>query len=47
MILKTKAACELSGYAVPDHFVDVNVKIALPKIAERDVPDAMLSFLLN
>jgi len=40
---KAKVACENSGNAVPDHFVDVNKMILLPKGAEREIPDIQLS----
>jgi DNA-damage-inducible protein D len=42
-ISKAKTACELSGHAVSDHFVDVNKMIALAKGAERSVEDLMLT----
>ena len=42
-ISKGKTACEISGHPVADHFVDVNKTIALPKGAERDVDDLMLT----
>ena len=34
-ISKAKTACEVSGHAVSDHFVDVNKMIQLAKDAER------------
>lgn len=43
VISKAKAACELSGHPPADHFVDVNKTIAMPKGAEKDVPDLMLT----
>jgi DNA-damage-inducible protein D len=42
-ISKAKTACEVSGHAITDHFVDVNKTIAMPKGAEKDVPDVMLT----
>lgn len=42
-ITKAKTACEVSGHAVADHFVDVNKMIQLPNNAERAVDDLMLT----
>jgi DNA-damage-inducible protein D len=42
-ISKAKTACELSGHAVADHFVDVNKTIAMPKGAEKVIDDLMLT----
>lgn len=42
-VSKAKTACELSGHAVQDHFVDVNKTITMPKGAEKDIPDIMLT----
>lgn len=42
-ISKAKTACELSGHVVRDHFVDVNKTIAMPKGAEKDIQDIMLT----
>lgn len=42
-ISRAKAACEVSGHAVADHFVDVNKMIQLAKGAEREVDDLMLT----
>ena len=33
----------MSGHAIPDHLVDVNKTIAMPKGAEKEVPDVMLT----
>lgn len=44
-ISKAKTACELSGHAVSDHFVDVNKTIAMPKGAEKVIDDLMLTRL--
>ena len=41
VINKAKTACEVSGHLIPDHFVDVNKTIQMPKNAEREVPDLM------
>ena len=43
VLSKAKTACELSGHPVPDHFVDVNKTIAMPKGAEKEVDDLMLT----
>lgn len=42
-ISKAKMACEVSGHLPGDHFVDVNKTIAMPKGAEKEVPDLMLT----
>ncbi len=42
-ISKAKTACEVSGHAVSDHFVDVNKLIQLAKGAEREIDDIMLT----
>jgi DNA-damage-inducible protein D len=42
-ISKAKTACEVSGHAVFDHFVDVNKMILLAKGAEREIDDIMLT----
>jgi hypothetical protein len=34
-ISKAKTACEMSGFAVTDHFVDVNKTIQMPKTRRR------------
>jgi DNA-damage-inducible protein D len=43
VISKAKTACEVSGHSVSDHFVDVNKTIQMPKTAEKEVPDLMLT----
>lgn len=43
VISKAKTACEVSGHAISDHFVDVNKTIQMPKGAEKEVEDIMLS----
>lgn len=43
VISKAKTACEVSGHAISDHFVDVNKTIQMPKGAEKEVDDLMLS----
>ncbi|MEI6788740.1 MAG: DNA damage-inducible protein D [bacterium] len=43
VISKAKTACEVSGHAVLDHFVDVNKTIQMPKSAEKEIPDLMLT----
>ena len=42
-INKAKTACEVSDHAIPDHFVDVNKTIAMPKGAEKEIADIMLT----
>ena len=42
-ISKAKTACELSEHPVSDHFVDVNKTIQMPKGAEKEIPDIMLT----
>lgn len=43
VIAKAKTACEVSGHGVSDHFVDVNKTIQMPKSAEKEIPDLMLT----
>lgn len=43
VINKAKTACEVSGHAIADHFVDINKTIAMPKNAQKEVPDIMLT----
>lgn len=43
VISKAKTACEVSGHAIADHFVDVNKTIQMPKGAEKEVDEIMLS----
>lgn len=43
VITKAKIACETSEHPPADHFVDVNKTIAMPKGAEKQVPDLMLT----
>ena len=43
VISKAKTACEISGHAITDHFVDVNKTIQMPKNAEKIVEDMMLT----
>lgn len=43
VVSKAKTACEISGHAVSDHFADVGKTIAMPKGAEKEVPDIMLT----
>lgn len=43
VVSKAKTACEVSGHPVADHFADVSKTIAMPKGAEKEVPDIMLT----
>ncbi len=43
VIDKAKIACTNSGQNISDHFVDVNKTIPMPKGAEKDIPDIMLT----
>ena len=43
VIAKAKTACDVTGHQVSDHFVDVNKTIQMPKTAEKEVPDLMLT----
>ena len=43
VISKAKTACEVSGHTIFDHFVDVNKTIKMPKSAEKEVEEIMLS----
>ena len=38
-----RTAYEVSGHTVPDRFADVGKTIAMPKGAEKEVPDLMLT----
>ncbi len=40
---KAKESCETTQEAVSDHFVDVNKTIPMPKGANKEVPDIMLT----
>jgi BRO family, N-terminal domain len=43
VITKAKIACEVSGYPVLDHFVDVNKMVDLGSGSQREVDDLMLT----
>jgi DNA-damage-inducible protein D len=43
VIDKAKSACEGSGHDIDDHFRDVTKTIKLPKSAEREIEDIMLT----
>ncbi len=43
VISKAKTACEVSGQAVSDHFVDVNKMVDLGSGSQREVDDLMLT----
>jgi DNA-damage-inducible protein D len=42
-ISKARTACEVSGHQVSDHFADVGKTISMPKGAEKEIPDIMLT----
>ena len=42
-ISKAKTACEVSGHAIKDHFVDVNKMVDLGSGSQREVDDLMLT----
>ncbi len=43
VVAKAKTACEVSEHKVRDHFADVGKTIAMPKGAEKEVADLMLT----
>jgi DNA-damage-inducible protein D len=43
VLLKAKTACEISGYEINDHFVDINKTIKMPKGATKEIDDIMLT----
>ncbi len=43
VINKAKTSCETAGQRIPDHFVDVNKMIAMPKGASKEILDFMLT----
>ena len=43
VVSKARTACEVSGHAVSDHFADVGKTITMPKGAQKEVPDIMLT----
>lgn len=43
VVSKAKTACEVSGHQALDHFADVGKTIQMPKGAEKEVPDLMLT----
>jgi DNA-damage-inducible protein D len=42
-VSKAKIACEVSGHAVSDHFVDVNKMVKIGSGTEREIDDLMLT----
>lgn len=43
VINKAKTACELSGQKISDHFADIGKTIKMPKNAEKEIDDLMLT----
>ena len=43
VIEKAKEACQKSGHAIEDHFADVSKTIQMPKTAEKDIDDILLT----
>ncbi len=43
VVSKAKTACEVSGHQVRNHFADVGKTILMPKSAEKEIPDLMLT----
>jgi len=43
VITKAKSACDISGHAVRDHFVDVNKMVDLGSGSRREIDDIMLT----
>ena len=43
VVSKAKTACKMTKQAISDHFVDINKTIKMPKTAEKEVPDVMLT----
>lgn len=43
VVVKGKTACEASGNAITDHFVDVNKMVNLGSGSEREIDDIMLT----
>ncbi len=43
VISKAKTACEMSGEDIFNHFADVGKTIQMPKGAEKEIPDIMLT----
>ena len=43
VISKAKTACEITGHGVLDHFADVGKTIQMPKGAQKEVQDLMLT----
>lgn len=43
VVSKARTACEVSGNQVLDHFADVGKTIQMPKSAEKEIPDILLT----
>jgi len=43
VVSKAKIACEISGYSISDHFVDVNKMVGLGSNSQRAIDDIMIT----
>lgn len=43
VVLKAKTACDVSGYEISDHFVDLNKMVAIGSGATKNIDDLMLT----
>ena len=43
VVSKARTACEVSGNQALDHFADVGKTIQMPKSAEKEIPDILLT----
>ena len=43
VVTKAKTACEVSGHAVENHFVDINKMVGLGSGSQREISDIMLT----
>ena len=47
VIDKARIACQTAGHNVSDHFADISKTIPMPKGAEKDIDDLMLTQVLT